>query len=174
MIEIEYWDVLESNLSSLVGDGLVFVGEKVKKILQNYLKRNWYQRSKPMFYQRTFEVLNSITVSKVNKKSQNEAEVEIYFDEKKISSRESTFQLYGHMKRFHHHMSINHADTYDGTDIGIAIVYWMNYGQSSKLHSYSGANFIDDTINEINIKKTHIEELRKAFKKVGIQITHSW
>jgi len=173
MIEIQYWDVLESSLLSLTKDGLMFVGEKIKKILQNYLKKNWYNVSSPMFYQRTFEVLNSITVKEVAQVG-NEVEVEIFFDETKIISKESTFQLYGHMKRFNHHMSINHDTGYNGADIGIALVYWMNYGQNSSLHAYSGASFLEDTLNEISVKKTHLVELERAFKKVGIYITHTW
>ena len=161
------WSQLERFLEREIEINLQKIGTEIASVLRNYVYLNWYADHTPKYYERTMEVLNSISVKPV-KKNGNKYEVEIFFDKNKISMVESNYYVPSHLKRFHHHMSVDYSKSYNGQTIAEWVVYWMNYGQNSSLHSYSGVGFLEETIEWTKEDRYHINRMRELIEdKLG-------
>jgi len=168
--KFDNWNDLFKHLEQTVELNLPTVAQKIANILKMYVRENWYDKYEPLYYERTMDVLNSITVDKI-KKNGNILEVEIYFDKNKIEQKESTFPLPEGYIRFHHHMSIDGSTTYGNMSIAEWVVYWMNYGQHSPLYSYDGVHFIEKTIEWTERDKYHIKKLKELLEQNGFRCT---
>lgn len=146
------------------------VATHISKTLKDYVLKNWYRSSKPALYKRTMDILNSIDVSEV-RKTTNGHEIVVFFNQEKIGMATSDFDLPSNLPRFNHHVSVNGDMTYDGVSIAEWTVWFMNYGQNSPLHSFSGANFLEDTIKFTETDQKHVNNIKRLLKNFDIDIT---
>lgn len=147
---------LENYVKRKAENGLQEVGERVKKCLEFYVTRNIYSTYSPKDYDRTFELLDSITF-KINKGSiGGSTEVEIYFDPNKMN-----------------HFSIA-GQSSSGISVGdrVYIPKWVDEGDTWRPKPES---FMKDT--EIDLKKIQggfkyfAKGLVDYLRSQGIQVT---
>jgi len=129
---------LEHEVSSLVED-----------TLRKYLYERLYSYS-PKVYERTYELMNSITRSKAIKTA-NGYEIEVYFDTDKIHGNSLTGQHYEY-----------------GKDISEYIPWMAEDGVIQPLTSNHRGGFVEATIEELGSIGTHIDALRKALRNKGV------
>lgn len=151
-------------LESQIEVNLDKIAKEIASVLKHYVQENWYNRMDSVKlgfdqYQRTFEVLNSISCEKV-KKVGNSFEVKIFFDENKIHSihRDGTWNA---------HMSLDGSTEYGGMSIPEWVVYWLNYGQNSPVYSYPGGGFLEETIRWTEDDKYHINRMKELLEAKG-------
>lgn len=162
------WSQFNQVYNKIMENSLPMIANKISETLKYYLKTNWYMGHQPQYYQRTYEVLNSITIGKVNKKGKNQWDILIYFDSNKINSELSDFAIPDGFIRLNHHMSVNGETMYGGASIGSWVVYWMNYGQNSKIYGYVGTHFLEDTVKFTRRDKTHIKAMDNLLRSMGL------
>jgi len=162
------WSEFDKLYNQIMEKAMPTIAQKISETLKNYVKTNWYMSHTPQFYERTYDVLNSITVGKLTKKGKNQWDILIYFDKDKITSDFSNFEIPDGFIRLNHHMSIDDQTTYDGSTIGEWVVYWMNYGQNSSIHGYVGTHFLEDTTKFTRTDKTHIKAMNNLFESMGL------
>ncbi len=138
MKQISTWSGLEKALQKAAEDATKYAGEQIKRILHDNVQNLWYRaRSGPYEYSRTYQVLESITLESL-KNSKNGYTARVYFDDTKIlpEEREGFFNA---------HMSLDGSTSYGGRSIGALVVEFMNWGQNSKVYSYDGVGFFEET-----------------------------
>ncbi len=141
MQQINNWSQLQKALMQYIPETLEIVAEDVRTTLLQYAKDYWYGREHPA-YDRTNELINSITVSPVTHNG-NTWTVKIYFDENKIQPSPSSDP-----DKFPSHMNVTDGvNIYGGASYGYWVPFWENYGESSSIHSYEGINIIEMTEN---------------------------
>ena len=133
------------------------------------MQSEWYDAHSPSLYQRTYEILNSITVSDVQAVAGG-YQVKVFFDDSKISPMQSTFDIPDELPRFNHHMSMNGDTSYGGISIGQWVAIWMNEGQGSPIHSYAGSSYFDKALAYITANDIHVKEIEKLLATKGITI----
>jgi hypothetical protein len=128
------------------------LGNEIKGWLRNNVRVLWYERSyTPKFYERTFELIESITCSKAKKIGNGEYQVKIYFDTDKINPYS------GENGMWSQHQSIT-----NGADVSSFIPLWIEEGQNSSIFSYEGVHPVRITKEEIkedDYIKTRLKEL---------------
>ena len=152
--------VIHSYINADMNDILKKIAEDIKETLYDYINKNWYGVNTPNNYQRTHNVLNSITVDKIQTLG-NKKEVFIYFDESKIISNQTEA---GHWNQ---HMSLDGSASWGGQSIGHWVVEWMNSGQKSPAYSYGGIKFIENTVEELEKNNKLVKEINNALKAKG-------
>lgn len=136
------------------------IGEEVKSYLRTTLLNDWYHSYMPTHYERTNMLIDSLTVSPV-KKLGNTFQVEIYFDENKIVPVPTST-----VGMFPAHMNITDGSSdYSGMSYGELLPLWIEEGQHSSIHSYTGIHMVErtvDWIKEDNYLKVRMKELLEA------------
>jgi hypothetical protein len=129
---------------------------EIKGVLKNELLNHWYNTYMPSSYHRTYQLIESITVSKAIKVG-NVWQANIYFDEDKIEPIESNFGL------FPSHMNITDgASEYGGKTYGELLPMWIEEGQHSSIWSSTGIHMVERTVDwarEDNYVKNRMMEL---------------
>lgn len=135
--------------------------DDIVEILRDFTKINVYQKYSPTEYDRTFELIDSISKRNFKQISKNKYQAEIFFDDKKIKARRSDGM-------WNFHMSI------DGIDISASLPFWIEEGTNGSLWDRDGAYMVRET--ERFLKKTNKlnvllrkELLRKGFKVVYVR-----
>lgn len=155
------WKDLMKYLDKQVEINLEKIGQEIAGVLKRYVQTNWYDARDEGYYQRTMDVLNSITVEKA-KPIKNGYEVRIFFDESKI-------RMIEYDEFFNAHMSVDGSGMYGGWSIPKWVVYWMNYGQNSPLYSYEGVHFLEDTIEWTKDDNYHINRMKELLEAKGFK-----
>lgn len=171
MRTFDNFDALVRHVNASLESILPQIATHISKTLKNYVLQNWYRNSKPSLYKRTFDILNSIDVSEVTKTTTG-SEVVIFFNPEKIRMAISDFELpsEANLPRFNHHLSVDGSFTYDGMSIAEWVVWFMNYGQNSPLHSYEGAGFLEDTVKFTETDTKHINNIKRLLKNFDIEV----
>lgn len=169
--DIKTYEELNKIILDAIRKSLPKIGKEIGSVLRFYVQQNWYNSVTPEFYERTMDVLNSITVGDL-KETSDGFSIEIYFDNDKIRQSSSSFEIPSYLPRFHHHMSVNGDMKFNGISIAEWVVWWMNYGQDSPLHSYEGVHFWEDTLKMLNgeQEKYHVERLCDLLEQIGFEI----
>lgn len=110
--------------------GLEYCAYRAETKLKELLKKRVYE-FEPEIYERTFELLNSISKSEVIK-VHNSYYVEIYYDTDKIRSYPRDYPLWG-----------QHTD-FSGNDVSYWIPKFIEEGTDNKYYSHKGTNSIED------------------------------
>jgi len=142
------------------------IGKDVAGVLRFYVQQNWYNYmdSKKSIggYERTMQVLESITCSKVEK-IKNGYKVNIFFDIDKIIPQKQS-------GLFNAHMSVDGSDMWRGHSVPELLIYWLNHGQNSPIYSFPGVGFWEDTIEFMEDDKYHINMMKEELKSKGFVI----
>ena len=139
------------------------VNIEVASLLRDYVKANVYDSYSPEYYERTYQLLDSITVGEVVN-SGNKIICSIFFDANKIQQ----INMGGFGNK---HMSVyGYTDDRNNNPINQMIPYYMNYGTTgSWIHNHQPSNFLEDTIQKMKSGFLR-EELVKALKTRGITV----
>lgn len=183
MPEFRNMEQVEAYLKTKMDLVMKLVGEKVSKVLREYVKKNWYEEHSPSSYFRTMDFLNSITVGNVTSVG-NSYQVEIYFDPDKIEPM--MWQEYANPtvhdefdrssyknQYFNAHMSLGGSETWQGKPISEQLPFWLEYGQNSRVHAYGGGHFVRDTKKFLEETNYHLKEIQKLLKTHGIDVVIS-
>ncbi len=150
-------EALMKHLENNIVLNLQKIGEEVKSYLRTTLLNDWYKSYMPTHYDRTNMLIESITCTPV-KKNGNSFEVEIYFDENKITPVEAKTVGF-----FPSHMNITDGSSeWNGMSYGELLPIWIEEGQHSSINSYTGIHMVErtvDWINEDKYIKTRMKEL---------------
>ena len=143
------------------------IGEEIAGVLKNYVNLNWYQymdnkKDATGGYERTMDILNSISVTKARPLGNGAYEVKIFFDETKI-------RMIEYDGLFNAHLSVDGTGMYQGMSIPQWVVYWMNYGQNSPLYSYPGVGFLEETIEWTENDRYHINRMIELLEMKGFK-----
>jgi hypothetical protein len=141
-------------------DFMTRIGKEVFDILYAEVNVGWYQRAyTPQQYERTMQLLHSITVSPV-KKINGEYQVEIYYDTDKIIPLDGTAD-----KPWSRHMSI-----IDGSDWSDAIPYFVEYGNGDSLvYQFEGTHPVENTYKQLLSDNHLLTRFRELFAIKGIK-----
>lgn len=139
MTQIRSFKQLEQVLLQSIAIGVEEIGKQIKEMLRKNVQELWYERSyTPTNYTRTFELIDSITVTDVERVPDG-YQVVIYFDTDKINPYPPAQE--GEWPR---HQSIT-----DGADVSAYIPQWIEFGQNSPLFSYEGVHAMQKTKEEV-------------------------
>lgn len=118
------------------------IGEEVKSVLRFNLLNNWYRTYEPQYYERTDMLINSLEVSKA-KRIGDSWQVSIFFNEEKIlpspASQSGFFPAHSNVT--------DGASSFNGMSYGELLPWWIEEGQHSSIHSYTGIHMVKDTID---------------------------
>ena len=159
MAGIKTWSGLEQALRQNTKYAMLYVGDTVKRVLIDSINRMWYSQSNPAFYERTMDIVNSITVENVSV-NKNQYNARIYFDEDKINMT----YVEGNWNQ---HMSLNGDTSYEGISLALWTVSWLEFGQNSPVYSYEGGGHITATREYAEGEAVFLIE--EALQKVGIR-----
>lgn len=140
------------------------IGEEIKGVLKRFILTDWYAAHLPTHYERTNSLINSLKVSKA-KKIGKSYEVMIFFDSELLPPAPSSEVGY-----FPSYMNVTNGDTlWEGESLSILVPWFIEEGQSSKIHSYKGIHMVRKTVDwaiEDNYIRTRMIELLeyKGFK----------
>jgi hypothetical protein len=160
-----------SNLSNYIRQQTVEIirskiGEEIKEILHRYVDTLLYKAqgningdSSYNRYHRTYQLIDSITVSNVRKVDKNTHEIKIFFDSQKIiPTKDET-------SKWNQHMSSDGTFTEENEHIAS----WMNYGHAG-MYNQRPLLFLEEALKEINSKEPHIKILEGHLKAKGFTI----
>lgn len=146
---------LKNTVNKYIGESLNEVADICLLELRNNVKENIYSWT-PSKYKRTYEVLNSISRTKVESVS-GMMTVKIYFDTQKIKPH-----VYGG------NTWNAHADFWGNTVDGNDILNWLENGTENEYYSHPEYGFFKETVefiyHEINIL------FKKALRNNGFKV----
>ena len=129
---------LKKYLEKIAIDGLRYCAGRAEIMLKRLLKKRLYDAYDQSMYDRTYELLNSISHSEVIKENNNSYYVEIYYDTDEIRSyprKEDGLFSY----KWGQHTS------FDGEDTSEWIPLWIEEGTDNQYYSHKGTHSIEDT-----------------------------
>lgn len=132
------------------------IGLEIEEEMKQYIMKELYQKYSPEDYARTYDYINSLTVSSV-KESSSGYVIEIFFDANKISARSVSDRYWNQ------HMSI------DGDDFSKHIPYIVEYGTNGSLHDREGIRVVEKTVEDLK-QGDLIKKARNILKSKGFDI----
>lgn len=155
MVNIKYKD-LDGYLNSKIKKAVLECGKIAELELKKNLIDNWYKANgSPADYERTYELLHSITIKPTLIKGY--ISCEIFFDDYKIEAREST-----NKGGWNIHMSS------DFKDVSNMIAEWIENDVNGGLFPHSGAYMVRDTYNYM--LRNYKMLLKRELKKQGLNV----
>ena len=158
---------LEKAIMGVYQEALTKAGEIIKKELHTRVMMDFYMRNDnppktnengEYYYERTYEVINSLTLS-VKKDKRNQITTHVYFDISKIRPSAQVNNFSG----FYAHSSFGGLMDYNGRSISSLLLEWIEEGNNGHI----GNNPIQG-IHALKIINDYMEsgELEKIIKKV--------
>lgn len=129
---------LNRYMDQLVKKSLEYCAWRTENVLKQLLEERLYDFYDPKMYDRTYELLKSISHSDVIKSSNGSYFVEIYYDIDKIRSYPRI------QNKMLTHKWGQHTDFYDD-DVSMWIPKWIEFGTDNKYFSHKGTNSMEDT-----------------------------
>lgn len=144
------------------------LGEEIRKALQSELKAKFYGREgyhqnqeATDWYERSWELLECISLD--IKVSGNEVIARIFYDTDKMTTSPSYVK--DGVTQWSRHESIT-----TGTDVRLMLPYWIEFGQSSPLYSWSGFNIVGDLTERLSDDQVVLQWFKRAFEKRGYRV----
>lgn len=132
------------------------VAKAIENDMKEFIVKELYQKYTPKEYARTYDYINSLTLSRV-KEIDGGHEIEIYFDPDKIRANYVTD------RRWNQHMSV------DGFDFSEDLPYAIEYGVTGSLYDRDGIGVVEETIEILKSGRLH-ELVKKKYKSFGFDI----
>jgi hypothetical protein len=158
MFTITDWSSLKWTVERILKDCLEEIAFETAKELQRRVQTDWYEAHSPQFYDRTYQLLNSIINSKVEQKG-NKFEVTIGFDHSIITPN----FLGGN--GFNEHMG------FDGIPFIEGLIETIEEGNSSPYspnYARQGINMVEKTAYWLATNLLKIS--KEIFRKYGINL----
>lgn len=151
---------LQSHLKDSIVDGIEHeVRTMALRTIRGYINRNVYQKYTPVSdgYERTYELLDSVTIGNI-KVGYKYVTFEIFMDTSKISPYEqNTWNAHANM-----------GYTQDTSDY---IPLWIEEGTEGSLWDRKGANYMLHSYRELGEAGGVAQDLYRALKRRGWQVT---
>jgi len=145
--------------SKYIADFLAIVGKEAFEILYHEVEVNWYGRMTPTDYDRTMQLLHSITVSPV-KKVGGEYQVKIYYDTDKIIPMDGTSE----------YPWTRHKSIVDGESSAEALPFFIEYGNGdSPIYQYKGSHPVQTTYQQLVDDSHLLVRFKELFQRKGIK-----
>lgn len=157
------WNELQRYIESQVKEALRQTAIEVEQIIKKYIKRVWYDAYTPKAYTRTYDYLNSLTVSKVKTVAPGRYEIDIYFDTSKIKPRPSDG-----VGRWPSHQNV-----YTGKSFAEYLPEWIEYGKLSSIYPFStktGGQPMTSAFKELKHTQFHLKRIQSILNSKGIFI----
>lgn len=150
---------LRRYLEKMVKDGLEYCAWRAESMLIKLLEERQYDAYDPKMYDRTFELLNSISHSEVIKVN-NLYYVEIYYDTDKIRSYPRQEGAFGQYVKWGQHTDFGNED------VSEFIPKWIEKGTpNNPYYKHKGTHSMEDTRDWL--KHEYNRLFRIALKKYG-------
>lgn len=159
---VSTYSELERVLQQVAEDALNKVTIKVEKMIKKYVMDKLYNSYTPTDYIRSYDYLESLTVTKVTKNSLGELETKIFFDPNKIHSRETEGSYWNQ------HMSINGDTTWEGKPISEWIPVFIEYGTKGSLWDRKGIHVVDNIMKELDRDGKYKKFMASELKRMGL------
>lgn len=158
---------IEKNVVDVMDD----VGEEVKKIIEKYIMENVYKNYSPTHYSRTFEYLDSLSISDIQKEK-NGYSITLFFDTDKIHPYypDKPGNWSSHMSITSVAQSPRSKGYGGGNDKSEMIPYWIEFGVTGSLWDREGAYPVQFTKNELYQTKKHVKKLKELLEKKGFKV----
>lgn len=135
------------------------VGNEVKGVLKNELKKRWYNNFEPQQYERTFQLLNSISLSPL-KVTSNIYEVKVYYDTSKIVPMDGTAE-----NPWSRHQSI-----VTGAPSNEMLPEWIENGQHSSIFSFIGVHPVEGTYEWLKDDNYILNRFKELLRDRGFKV----
>lgn len=153
----ETWEQLKSIINAVLKDCLREIAEKTTLELKEYVLGVWYGSYTPISYERTYQMLDSITHSEIEPHGDS-FNVAVFFDTDKISSNYTG-------GTWNQHMSVGASGGDFSNDDFIQV---LEEGNPSPLYSNSGMQMFEQTSKWLEKNLPSIA--MKVFAKYGITV----
>mgnify|MGYP001214832158 CR=1 FL=1 len=170
-MQIRTWSGLMKALQVAAQEATKKAGEEIKEVLRFYVQKNWYNAHTPSQYERTMQMIDSISVRHV-KENANKYSAVIYFDFDRIAPASNIYDRGPY--QFNTHMSLDGSTSYAGKSIGEFIVRWANEGQDNPLtvggksvFPREGAYFLEDTYEYAQDETVQL--INEALRQAGFE-----
>lgn len=136
MTTVNSWSELEKILHKQIIEILNKIGTEIKGVLRDELNKSWYQSHEPSSYERSFQLLESISLSPLTVTG-NEYSVQIYYDTSKIIPMDGTMN-----KPWTRHKSI-----VDDRSSAEALPYYIESGNgNSPIYQFEGVSPVENVL----------------------------
>jgi hypothetical protein len=149
---------LKAHINQIIKACLDEIALETGKELQKQVQAEWYEAYSPQFYSRTYQLLNSITNTKVES-SGSGYRIVVYFDTASITPN---FLANG---GFNEHMGFN------GAPFVSRLIDVVENGNNSPVFSRSGIHMLEDTATWLTGNLPKI--VKRVFEKYGMYIVYS-
>lgn len=139
------------------------VGLMVEEQLKKYIMENLYLDHTPLDYTRTYDYINSIMTSKVEKVG-GSYQVKIYFDTNRIRQTIVEGSWNQHMN------TSDDSETWGGKKVSELLPYFIEYGVEGSLYDREGINAVKYTTLMIEYSKRHVMKMAELLKQRGFNV----
>ena len=161
-MNVDTWAGLERLINQEVFYAMKIVGNDIKTIIADYVKRKVYDAISPRSYDRTGDLLNSLDVSEV-KKIGNFYEVTIFFNTDFIHSN----LVEG---GWNQHMNANGSETWRGIPVNELIPVFIEYGVENSLWDRDGIESMEYVRNMLAKTDRHLKVIARVLKMRGFNV----
>jgi len=169
--------LLEFQVGKHIKFALGEVAKKVEQVVKDYVMENWYNAYTPTQYTRTYEFINSLTISKVEELGNGQYSVVLFFDTNKIYPSAPDG-----IGRWSRHASITEVEWDGGTprlndDVSDWIPYWISEGQNSPIYGalhddrFKGIKIPENVKKKVEETSIHLKEISRILRAKGINVT---
>ena len=161
-MDFKSFESLKKYVASQVADtARKNLNKVVLEELKKFVKLLVYSRYNPSQYDRTYQLLNSVTIGDVIEDGKH-ITCSVYFDPNKIKPAFADNFWNQHRSVFDYDTDKKH-----NSPINEMIPYYINYGTSSPVYSHDETLFLEETIKSLNSGLLR-SELIKFLKQRGI------
>jgi hypothetical protein len=158
MLVVNDWSSLKWTIERILKQCLEEIALQTAKELQKHVQTEWYEAHSPQFYDRTYQLLNSITNSNIEQKG-NKFIVSIYFDHTMI-----TPNFLGN-NGFNEHMGFDGIPFVGGL---IETIEEGNLSPHSPSYARNGIHMVEKTAYWLSTNLLKIS--KEVFRKYGINL----
>lgn len=150
---------LKRYMDKMIREGLEYCAWRAENMLRKLLEERLYDFYDPKMYERTYELLNSISHSNIIKLNNGTYYVEIYYDTDKIRSYPRTSD--GWTYKWGQHTSFNNED------VSSWIPTWIELGTNNGHYPHNGTHSMEDTKKWISKEYNRLFRLALKIKYVN-------
>jgi hypothetical protein len=158
MLTITNWGQLKSYIENILKQCLEKIALETAKELQKHVQTDWYEAHSPQFYDRTYQLLNSITNSNIEQKG-NKFIVSVYFDHTMITPN------FLDNDGFNEHMGFDGEPFVEGL---IETIEEGNLSHYSPSYARNGIDMVEKTAYWLTTNLLKIS--KEVFRKNGINL----
>jgi hypothetical protein len=142
LMAADTWNSYFNRLDRATFRVVQITSDEISKLLRDNLYDVWYKTSSGS-YVRTYDLINSITSSKVESAGKRSYQSKVFFDPDKIRAERPENSPLGQ------HMSFDNSIAYEGMSIGEWVGSWIDQGMESPTYKIKGTKYVQQTMDEL-------------------------